>query len=119
MKYCDKPVNRVFRIEDSGYRSELRDPVSEVLHSGRIYSSTRNVLIADRTGEKRRIAYSVAPIRGDRDQRVIGAVLVFRDVTAQAIMEMEAQKSAKLESLGILAGGIAPRFQQYHDRHSG
>jgi len=42
--------------------------------------------------------------------RAVGVILVFRDVTERARLELEMQRTSKLESVGILAGGIAHDF---------
>lgn len=55
------------------------------------------------------VATSSAPIRDD-EGKTIGAVFASRDVSEQRKIEEEQLKSAKLESLGVLAGGIARDF---------
>ncbi len=70
--------------------------------------ANHTVLIA-KDGTERVIADSGAPIK-DNLSRIIGVVLVFRDVTDKSRMEEEMNKILKLESLGILAGGIAHDF---------
>lgn len=46
----------------------------------------------------------------DGEGNVTGAVWVLRDVTDQARIEHEQAKAARLESLGVLAGGLAHDF---------
>ena len=70
--------------------------------------STYNTLTT-KEGNTLTIANSGAPIR-DREGRIIGAVIVFRDVTLEQQMENELLKVKKLESVGVLAGGIAHDF---------
>ncbi|MCW5213888.1 PAS domain S-box protein, partial [Desulfobulbus sp. US5] len=60
-------------------------------------------------GTKISIADSGAPIR-DRENQVIGVVIIFRDITQEIKMEQERGKIRKLESVGVLAGGIAHDF---------
>jgi signal transduction histidine kinase/ActR/RegA family two-component response regulator len=67
------------------------------------------VVLVAKNGVEIPIDDSAAPIRND-DGRLIGAVLVFRDITEKKHMEAEVLKSLKLESLGLLAGGIAHDF---------
>jgi len=59
------------------------------------------------TGTISIIAGCSAPIR---DGIILGTVLVFRDITEQRKMEQELLRTQKLESLGILAGGVAHDF---------
>jgi nitrogen-specific signal transduction histidine kinase len=46
----------------------------------------------------------------DADGQVAGAVWVLRDITDEELVEHERAKSARLESLGVLAGGLAHDF---------
>ena len=55
------------------------------------------------------IADSGAPIR-DNESKIIGVVLVFRDMTEKHKLHESLQQAQKLESLGVLAGGIAHDF---------
>ncbi len=58
---------------------------------------------------RRHLLISVWPLTDDAGE-LVGYVHVARDVSEQRKMEQELQKMEKLESLGILAGGLAHDF---------
>jgi len=66
-------------------------------------------VLINRNGTRRLVTDSCAPIR-DKKDNMVGAVLVFRDITEQKKLEGELLKVQKLESIGVLAGGIAHDF---------
>jgi PAS domain S-box-containing protein len=104
-----KHIDEVFAIISENTRQPLDNPVEKVLSSGCIVELVNHTVLVSRDGKERIIADSAAPIR-DRESRIVGAVLVFRDITEKRRMEEELLKAQRLESIGILAGGIAHDF---------
>ncbi|MGV1098541.1 PAS domain S-box protein [Thiovibrio sp. JS02] len=102
-------LDEIFQIFDEKTHEPVLPPIAEVLRTGRIVGLAPHTLLKCRDGGERLIADSGAPIR-DKKSRIIGVVLVFRDVTEARQLEQEMQKAQKLESLGVLAGGIAHDF---------
>ena len=70
-----------------------------------VYDPEGDVLV-DRNGTSRRIEAGMSPVLDERG-RGVGTVHVFRDVTEKAQTEAAMVNAQKLESLGVLAGGIA------------
>lgn len=104
-----QPLATVFRIVNEKTRGPCANPVEAALHTQEAVSHTQHtMLLACHQGE-RIIAENAAPIR-DKDGKVIGVVLVFRDLTERRRIEEELIKADKLESIGVLAGGIAHDF---------
>jgi len=102
-----KPINEIFNIRS--IKGELcENPVEMALKSGEIIELNRSVL-TDKDGREKTIADSAAPIKYQRN-KIIGSILVFRDITEQLKLEEEILKRQKLESIGILAGGLAHDF---------
>jgi two-component system, cell cycle sensor histidine kinase and response regulator CckA len=103
------------RIDDCLYivnersHSRLENPVSSVLVKKEIVTHDDDLLLVARDGTRRTISLAGAPIRDSHD-RIVGAVLVFRDITERRTLESELFKARKLESMGVLAGGIASDF---------
>jgi PAS domain S-box-containing protein len=102
-KAMGRPVEEVFRIINEETREPATIPVEDVLRSGVIHGLANHTVIIARDGTERPIADSAAPIR-DREDRIIGAVLVFRDVTEEqaaqrAVRESEALNRAVLNSV--------------------
>ncbi len=104
-----QPLGEVFNIINELTGIPCENPVEKVLSSGQIVGLANHTALISRTGEKRSIADSGAPIITSSGE-TIGVVLVFRDVTNQYRLERELEKIRKIESLGLLAGGIAHDF---------
>ncbi|BCO08776.1 hypothetical protein GF1_11520 [Desulfolithobacter dissulfuricans] len=104
-----RPVSEVFNIISEKTGEPCENPIQRVLETGKIIGLANHTTLIARDGTRRSIADSGAPIR-DSESRIIGVVLVFRDVTNEQRMEEELLKVKKLESVGILAAGIAHDF---------
>jgi two-component system cell cycle sensor histidine kinase/response regulator CckA len=85
------------------------NPLGAIIAKQGAVSFDEDVLLVARDGARRSISYVGAPIR-DRQDSIIGMVLVFRDITDRRTLENELFKSRKLESMGVLAAGIAGDF---------
>jgi len=104
-----RPLSDVFYIINEKTRKRCENPVDKVLESGGIVGLANHTVLVSRDGTERILADSGAPIR-DKDGKIFGVVLVFRDITKKQKMEEEIQKIDRLESIGVLAGGIAHDF---------
>lgn len=75
-------VDEIFRIISKTTREPVTVPVTETLSRGKVKGLAKQTLLIARDGNECDIADSCAPIR-DRGDQVIGAVMVFRNVTAE------------------------------------
>jgi two-component system sensor histidine kinase/response regulator len=88
-------VNEIVHIVSRETRQPVRNPVADALKHGRVQGLANHTVLIARNGKECDIADSCAPIR-NRESRVIGAVLVFRDVTKENAMQQSLQDSAAL-----------------------
>ncbi|HPZ08314.1 MAG TPA: PAS domain S-box protein [Candidatus Eremiobacteraeota bacterium] len=104
-----KYINEVFHIINEKSRKPCENPVAKVLKTFKITTIPEETLLIGKDGSEKLISNSGAPIL-DKNGKIIGVVLVFRDITEQTKLEEEILKANKIESLGVLAGGIAHDF---------
>lgn len=80
-----KPVTQVFALvaEDTG--DPALNPVAECLERECLFRRETDVLLVSRTGERRDIRDSTAPLKWN--DAVTGAVLVFHDVTSSRALQ--------------------------------
>ena len=88
-------VGDVMRIISKESREPATLPVMDALAHGTIQGLANHMVLVARDGSERDIADSCAPIR-DLDGAVIGAVLVFRDVTTQYAAQQALKDSGAL-----------------------
>lgn len=90
-----RSVGEIFNIINKETRQPVTIPVMETLAHGTIQGLANHTVLIACDGNECDIADSCAPIR-DRDGRVIGAVLVFRDVTKEYEVQQALSDSAAL-----------------------
>lgn len=98
-----RKLAEVFRIESDG-----RESSGDRLGKGLEGPEGEGRLVG-REGNSAYVAHTLSDIRAP-DDRIVGKVLVFRDVTDKRCVEEERIKASKLESVGVLAGAIAHDF---------
>src|SRR5437016_1915513 len=107
-----KPLAEVFRIIDGLTRQAARDPMEMAVEQNRTVGLTVNCVLIRRDGLESAIEDSAAPIH-DRAGRVIGAVIVFHDVSASRAMSQQMTHSAQHDVVTNL-----PNRMLLHDRIS-
>jgi diguanylate cyclase (GGDEF)-like protein/PAS domain S-box-containing protein len=89
-----KTLAEVFRIIDGTTRKTAQDPMEMAVEQNRTVGLTVNCILIRRDGFESAIEDSAAPIH-DRGGRVIGAVIVFHDVSAARAMSVQMTHSAQ------------------------
>jgi two-component system, NtrC family, sensor kinase len=80
-------------------------PITLALNDGEVHK-VDNEVFWKKDGTSFPIEYVSTPIRNTKN-KVTGAVVIFRDISARIQMETELQMAQKLEAVGQLAAGIA------------
>jgi two-component system sensor histidine kinase EvgS len=87
------PVAEIFHIINQETRLPATIPVIETLAKGAVQGLANHTVLIARDGTERPIADSCAPIR-NRAGQIIGAVLVFRDVSEEYVTQKALRDSA-------------------------
>jgi len=93
-----RPVAQVLMLVDSDGAGSVVNPVEAVLRAGRAESLSGEVVLVDRRGGRRRIEDSAAPIF-DWNGQLVGAVLVFRDISDNVALTMQMKHLAQHDFL--------------------
>jgi PAS domain S-box-containing protein len=100
------PLSKVFVILNQRTRAAVESPVELVRQSGKIVGLANHTVLVSKDRTEFHIDDSAAPIL-DANSRMIGIVLVFRDISERQTAELALMRAEKLASAGRLAAAIA------------
>jgi PAS domain S-box-containing protein len=101
-----KSLHKIFPIFNEETRTAVENPVDKVRRLGTVVGLANHTFLIARDGTEISIDNSGAPIR-DASGRMIGIVLVFRDITDRRISEGALMRAEKLAAAGRLAASVA------------
>jgi diguanylate cyclase (GGDEF)-like protein/PAS domain S-box-containing protein len=95
---CGHPVTDIHNIIDSATGHPITNPVENVLHSDRPLGLAGEAVLVDRSGKRVPIEDSAAPIH-DWDGHLVGAVMVFRDISDHVALALKMRHQAQHDFL--------------------
>jgi PAS domain S-box-containing protein len=101
-----KTLHQVFPIFNEETRAPVENPVDKVRRLGTVVGLANHTFLVARDGTEVCIDDSGAPIR-DSSGKMIGVVLVFRDITERRMSEGALMRAEKLAAAGRLAATVA------------
>jgi len=104
-----RKLEEILKLVAENTREPIDAPVKALLEEGKTVRATRPKILISRDGHEVCVEESSAPVRDQRG-KVIGAVLVFRDVTARRELQDHVNQSQRMDAVGRLANGVAGDF---------
>jgi PAS domain S-box-containing protein len=101
-----KTLHEVFPIFNEDTRAVVENPVDKVRRLGTVVGLANHTFLVSKNGNEICIDDSGAPIR-DSSGKMIGVVLVFRDITDRRVSEGALMRAEKLAAAGRLAASVA------------
>lgn len=101
---CGRQYKELFELASESTRQPLDNPIQLAMdRSETIHLESGTLMV----GKKRTLPIedSIAPIKGDRGE-VLGAVMVFQDVTEKRRLFGQAAQAERMAALGTLAAGV-------------
>ncbi len=80
-----KTLTEIFHIINEYSRKQVKNPVQKVIKTGEIEGLANHTVLLTKEGKEKAIADSAAPIK-NKEGKIIGVVLVFRDVSKRRKM---------------------------------
>ncbi len=103
-----RPLAEVFRIINETTRQPAEDPVEKAIRLGKVVGLANHTIVVSRDGRETPIEDSAAPIK-DAKGKVLGVVLVFRDVSERKGFEREQERLAEGERMARIQAEEANR----------
>jgi PAS domain S-box-containing protein len=109
--------SEIFNITDATTRNSIENPLKKALSDGVVVELPEDTILITRNGQEIPIDDSAAPIKDDQDN-IMGAVLIFRDITerkkahearqkeieqAQVVAQLEELNQVKNEFLSLVS----------------
>ena len=104
-----RPFAEVFRIYHRTTGEPATDIAAGALGLNAVVESEPGIAIMPPDGIEKLLSVRGAPIL-DHEGKVNGTVVVLRDITEKEKMAEELLRTSKLQSIGVLAGGLAHDF---------
>ena len=99
-------VDTVFPIFNELTNARVDNPIRKVIELGQIVGLANHTVLRSASGTMIPIEDSAAPIR-DRNDKLIGVVLVFRDATSERKMQDLLRESEKLAAAARISAAVA------------
>lgn len=93
-----RPLSEIFNIIHEETRQTVQNPIQQALREGQIVELASNTVLIARDHTEYGIEDSAAPIR-DRNGNIIGAVMVFHDVTQSRLLRRKLSWQASHDPL--------------------
>ncbi|MBM7556845.1 diguanylate cyclase domain-containing protein [Halanaerobacter jeridensis] len=90
-----KPIQKVFNIINAKTRKKVENPVNKVLEEKKVIRLDNHTVLIAKDGSEYKIDDSAAPIINE-EEKIIGVVLVFRDVTEKYKQQNSLRKNKDL-----------------------
>ncbi len=104
-----KLVTEVMRLVEEKTHEPVENPLLRGLRERITVTLRDHPILISRTGVEVPIEQSAAPVREDSG-RIVGGILVFRDISKRLHLEEQVTQAQKMDAVGRLAGGIAGDF---------
>lgn len=102
------PIDTIYQIFDA-HKNPAPSPVQAVINTLHPITSQNRFCFVRQDGREIFITHSAAPILNAHGD-LLGAILVFQDISEKIQLEEQLLNARKMESIGTLAGGIAHDF---------
>ena len=109
----NRPMREIFRIVNENTRQPVANPIEQCIREQRIVEMANHTLLLRPDGTEFSIEDSAAPIR-DANGHVIGAVMVFHDVSERKLAQQRMDFLAYHDSLTGLPNRISMRERLKH-----